>query len=109
MAMVEFAFAAPIFLTLVLTGLELSNLALAHLRVSQMAMTVADNAGRVTSGIDEANIIETFTGAQAIAEGLDFTANGRIVLSSLENNGNRLQQSATCMVTKHPLRSALRY
>ena len=87
MAMVEFAFAAPIFLTLVLTGLELSNLALAHLRVSQMAMTVADNAGRVTSGIDEANIIETFTGAQAIAEGLDFTTNGRIVLSSLENNG----------------------
>ncbi len=86
-AMVEFAFVAPIFLTLVLTGLELSNLALAHLRVSQMAMTVADNAGRVTSGIDEANIHETFAGAQTIADGLDFAANGRIVLSSLENNG----------------------
>jgi len=52
LALTEFAFAAPIFLTLVLAGLELTNLALAHLRVSQMAMTVADNAGRVTSGID---------------------------------------------------------
>ena len=92
-AMVEFAFAAPIFLTLVLTGLELSNLAIAHLRVSQMAMTVADNAGRVTSGIDEANIIETFTGAQTIADGLDFAENGRVILSSLENNGKTGPQS----------------
>ena len=87
LALIEFAFAAPIFLTLVLTGLELSNLALAHMRVSQMAMTVADNAGRVTSGIDEANIYEVFAGAEVIADGLDFPANGRMVLSSLEDNG----------------------
>lgn len=87
LAMIEFAFVAPLFLTLVLTGLELSNLALAHLRVSQMAMTVADNAGRVTSGIDEANIYEVFTGAEVTAGGLDFEANGRMVLSSLEDNG----------------------
>lgn len=87
LAMIEFAFVAPLFLTLVLTGLELSNLALAHLRVSQMAMTVADNAGRVTSGIDEANIYEVFTGAEVTASGLDFEANGRMVLSSLEDNG----------------------
>ena len=87
LALTEFAFAAPIFLTLVLTGLELSNLALAHMRVSQMAMTVADNAGRVTSGIDEANVYEVFNGAEVIAGGLDFEPNGRLVLSSLEENG----------------------
>jgi hypothetical protein len=87
LALTEFAFAAPIFLTLVLTGLELSNLALAHLRVSQMAMTVADNAGRVTTGIDEANIYEVFTGAEFVGNSLDFEANGRVVLSSLEHNG----------------------
>ena len=86
-ALTEFAFAAPIFLTLVLTGLELTNLALAHLRLSQMAMTVADNAGRVTTGIDEANIYEVFAGAEAVANGLDFAAHGRMVLSSLEPNG----------------------
>ena len=85
--MIEFAFAAPIFLGLVLTGLELSNLALSHLRVSQMAMTVADNAGRVTSGIDEANIYEVFAGADYVGGGLKFEDNGRIVLSSLEHNG----------------------
>ena len=89
LALIEFAFAAPIFLTLVLTGLELSNLALAHLRVSQMAMTVADNAGRVSSGIDEANVYEVFAGAEVIAKGLDFAPNGRMVLSSLEDNGEK--------------------
>ena len=87
LAMMEFAFVAPIFATLIFTGLEITNLALAHMRVSQIAMTVADNAGRVTSGIDEANVHEVFSGADLIGEPLDFTNNGRIVLSSLEDNG----------------------
>ena len=87
LAYIEFAFAAPLFLTLVLTGLEITNLALAHLKVSQMAMTVADNAGRVQSGIDEANIHEVFAGADAVGGGLKFADHGRIILSSLEPNG----------------------
>lgn len=86
LALIEFAFAAPIFITLVLAGMELTNLAVAHLRVSHMAMTVADNAGRVTSGIDEANIEEVFAGADLIGQPLNFEANGRVVLSSLEEN-----------------------
>ena len=85
--LIEFAFATPLFLSLTLTGLELANLALSHMRVSQMAMTVADNAGRVTSGIDEANIQEVFEGAKVVAKGIDFEDNGRMVLSSLEENG----------------------
>jgi len=87
LAFIEFAFAAPIFITLVLAGMELTKLAVAHMRVSHMAMTVADNAGRVTSGIDEANIHEVFAGAELIGEPLDFIPNGRVVLSSLEENG----------------------
>lgn len=86
-AMIEFALAAPLFLTIVLAGLELTNLALAHLRVSQVAMTVADNAGRVTVGIDEAHIHEVFAGARVVASNLDFEDNGRVILSSLEDNG----------------------
>jgi Flp pilus assembly pilin Flp len=87
LAFVEFAFAAPILLFLILGGLELVNYALAHLRVNQIAMTVADNAGRVVTGIDEANVYEVFAGAGVIGEPLDFEANGRIVLSSLQDNG----------------------
>lgn len=88
-AFIEFAFAAPIFLTLVLAGLEISNLAIAHLRVSQIAMTVADNAGRVDGGIDEANIHEVFAGAGVVGQSLEFEGHGRVVLSALEDNGQR--------------------
>jgi len=87
LAMIEFAFVAPIFLTVVLVGLELTHLAMAHLTVSQMAMSVADNAGRVQSGIDEAHVHEVFAGAELIGESLDFEVHGRVVLSSVEENG----------------------
>ncbi|MCB2079453.1 MAG: pilus assembly protein [Novosphingobium sp.] len=72
---------------MILAGLELAHYARAHLKVSQMAMTVADNAGRIMTGIDEANIYEVFAGADVLASSLDFGPNGRIVLSSLEDNG----------------------
>jgi hypothetical protein len=87
LAFIEFAFAAPVLLLLILGGLELANYALAHLRVNQIAMTVADNAGRVTTGIDEANVHEVFAGAEVIGVPIDFEANGRVVLSSLQPNG----------------------
>ncbi len=87
LAFMEFAFVAPIFMVLILAGLEISNLAVSHLRVSQMAMTVADNAGRVDAGIDEANIHEVFAGAEIVGSALDFEERGRVVLSSLEDNG----------------------
>ncbi len=86
-ALVEFAFSLPILLGLIFGGLETANYALAHLRVSQIAMTVADNAGRVDTTIDEANIYEVFAGAGLVGESLDFMANGRVVLSSLQPNG----------------------
>ncbi|MGP1353309.1 MAG: TadE/TadG family type IV pilus assembly protein [Parasphingopyxis sp.] len=85
-ALVEFAFSLPIVLALVFGGLETANYALAHLRVSQIAMTVADNAGRVDTTMDEANVYEVFAGANLVGEALDFEQNGRIVLSSLQPN-----------------------
>jgi hypothetical protein len=85
-AFVEFAFAAPLLLFLVLGGLEVVNYAVAQLKVNQIAMTVADNAGRVTTGIDEANIYEVFAGAGVIGKSMDFEQHGRIVLSSLQDN-----------------------
>lgn len=86
-ALTEFALALPVLLTLILGGLETANFALAHLRVSQIAMTVADNAGRVDTAIDEANIYEVFSGAELVGDAIDFEQNGRLVLSSLEDNG----------------------
>ena len=85
-AFVEFAFIAPLLLFLILGGLEVVNYALAQLKVNQIAMTVADNAGRVTTGIDEANVYEVFAGANVICQSMDFQGKGRIVLSSLQDN-----------------------
>jgi hypothetical protein len=85
-AMIEFAFSLPILLALTFGGLETANFALTHLRVSQIAMTAADNAGRVDTTIDEAQIYEVFAGAQLVGESIDFETNGRIVLSSLQPN-----------------------
>jgi hypothetical protein len=72
---------------MLLGGLELTNLMLTHLRISQIALTVADNAGRVRTGIDESNIYEVFAGADLIGQDLDFANRGKVVLSSLEPNG----------------------
>ncbi|HQS69897.1 MAG: hypothetical protein B7Y36_13135 [Novosphingobium sp. 28-62-57] len=85
--MVEFAFALPIVMAILLAGLELVNFVFAHMRINQIAITVADNAGRVRSGIDESNIYEVFAGADLVGGNLDFVNNGRIILSSLEPNG----------------------
>jgi len=92
-ALTEFAFSLPILMSLLLAGLEVSNFALAHLRVNQIAMTVADNAGRVRTTMDESNVYEVFSGADVTGQSIDFTAHGRIVLSSLQDNGKTGSQA----------------
>lgn len=86
LAFVEFAMALPVLTTLSLAGLESANLALAHLRVSNIAMMSADNGSRVRDSIDESHIIELFTGTKLTGDSIDFRNNGRIVLSSIEQN-----------------------
>jgi hypothetical protein len=87
LAMIELALSLPILLLLTFGGLEIAQMAMTHLRVNQIAITVADNAGRVRTGIDESNIYEVFAGANLIGDAISFEDNGRIVLSSLEPNG----------------------
>ncbi len=87
-ALVEFAYSVPILLALGLGGLETANLAIAHMRVSQMTMLVADNASRVRGTIDEADISDIFTGAELSAKTLrNFKAQSKIFLTDLEPNG----------------------
>ena len=86
LAFVEFAMSLPVLVTLSLVGLETANLAMAHLRVSNIAMLTADNAGRVRDSIDEANVIELMMGAKMTGDSIRFKQNGRIILSSIEPN-----------------------
>ncbi|MEZ5681380.1 MAG: TadE/TadG family type IV pilus assembly protein [Erythrobacter sp.] len=88
-AMVEFALIAPVFAALLVGGLEVANLAITHMRVSEIANTVSDNAGRVATGMDEANVYEIFAGAGVIGSAINFEPKGRVVLSSLQENGKK--------------------
>lgn len=86
LAFVEFALSLPILTTLVLVGLETANLAMAHLRISNIAMLASDNASRVRDRIDEGDVIELLTGAKMTGDTISFRQHGRIILSSVEPN-----------------------
>ncbi|MET4897078.1 TadE/TadG family type IV pilus assembly protein [Sphingomonadaceae bacterium jetA1] len=87
-ALVEFAITAPVILLLGLGGIELSNFIVANMQISQIAMSVADNAGRVRTSIDEADITELMIGALKMGEPLGLSTHGRIILSDLEQRTN---------------------
>lgn len=91
LALLEFAFTLPILLAMSLTGAELTNYIITRMRVSQMALHLADNAARIGSGsqleakkITEADINDLFTGAQLQSGELDLRLNGRVILTDLE-------------------------
>lgn len=91
LAAVEFALTAPLVLTLFLAGAEVTNFAITKMRVSQVALHVADNASRIGTNsllsdvqISEAQINDLFIGAALQAGSLDLKQNARIILSSLE-------------------------
>lgn len=86
-SVVEFALALPVVMATAVGGLECANVALAHLRVSQIATTTADTAARVLTQMDETDIAEVFAGVDVMGNRIDFAANGRVVISDLEDNG----------------------
>lgn len=86
LALTEFAFSLPILLALSLYGFETANLAIAHLRISNIATLTADNAARVRDSIDEANVVELMTGSKMTGNSIRFAQNGRIMLTDFERH-----------------------
>lgn len=93
LALLEFALIFPVLLTLSLTGAELTSYTITKMQVSQLALMLADNAARMGSGsplaaktITELDINDLFIGANLQSGGLNLQANGRIILSSLEQD-----------------------
>jgi len=94
-AMLEFALTLPVVLTLVLTGAELTNYITTRMRMSQIALQLADNAARMGSGsmlssktISESDINDLLTGAGLQAGELNLYTNGRVIISDLEPTSN---------------------
>lgn len=85
-AMIEFALALPLVAMVTVSGLEIAWYAAANQKVNQIAAQAADNAARVKNTIDETDIIEIMTAARLNGENMDFTENGRVIISSIQLN-----------------------
>lgn len=90
-AAVEFALSLPLLLTAGLYGVETANLAVTHMRVSQIAMQIADDASRIgdqsalqNKKIYESDIDDLLFGGALQGGGLYLLADGRVIISSLE-------------------------
>ncbi|NJO14152.1 MAG: hypothetical protein HC870_03270 [Rhizobiales bacterium] len=98
-AMIEFAFTAPLVLGLGMLGTETAFLVLTHMQVSQIAMQTADNASRigatevlVARQVFERDINEVFVGSEKLGEDIEIFEKGRIILSSLQQNDDGGQE-----------------
>jgi Flp pilus assembly protein TadG len=75
LALVEFALSMPILMMLSVGFIELGRYVNAHTRVSQMALSVADNTGRVVQSIDVTDVDAAMIGARIAGESIDFAQN----------------------------------
>ncbi len=93
-ALTEFAFAAPLTLSMGMLGTETAYFAITHMQMSQIAMQVADNASRVGASelaaqvVTEQDINGTLVGAERLGENYDIFENGRVIISSLQVNAD---------------------
>lgn len=94
-AMLEFALSLPILLTMALTGAELTNYITTKMRISQIALHLADNAARMGDGsqlqaktISETDINDVLTGAGLQSGEMGLYTYGRVILSDLEPIAN---------------------
>jgi hypothetical protein len=93
-SVVEFALSLPFVITFGAMGVEVAYMASINMQVSQLALSVADNASRlgqtdnsaVAPTISEQNIDAIMFGAMKEGASFNFQQNGRIILSSLEKD-----------------------
>jgi hypothetical protein len=91
MAFVEFALALPFVLGISMAGIELTFYTIAKMRMSQLALHIADNGARIGTSTDttdpqisETNINDLLTGANLQSGSLQLFGRGRVIVSSLE-------------------------
>lgn len=90
-AVTELALTLPFLLGVGLMGLEVANRAVVQMKVSQLAIHVADHASRIgeqstleNRRVYESDLNDLLYGADMQASGLDLLKHGRIIISSLE-------------------------
>ena len=105
LALLEFAFSAPIVLSIGMYGIEVSNLALMNMRVSQSALNIADNASRLglttslnTQQLRESDINDLVSQIRQQTGGWNLTTRGRVTITSLEEkSGDQIMHWQRCV------------
>lgn len=91
-SLIEFGLVLPLLMVLGFYGAEIAYMASANMEVSQIALSVADNASRleqadnsaVTPTVTEADVNSVLQGAIQQGSRLNLLQNGRVILTSLE-------------------------
>jgi hypothetical protein len=97
---IEFALALPLLLTMGLFGAEMAMLAVTHMQVSQIALSLADNASRlgqtdnsgITPTIRDADVDAVIDGAIRQGDSINLREHGRVILSSVEYDSTKNRQ-----------------
>jgi Flp pilus assembly protein TadG len=92
-AYLEFALSLPLFALMTVGGIEISNYVTTKMRVSQVALMVADHVARIGTGstlvaktISEKQINDVLTGAGLQSGRLSLYTQGRVIISSVEED-----------------------
>lgn len=96
LAMIELAYGMPPLLFLGLGGIEMANLSVSRMRVSQLGAMVADNAARVGTApngqalkkVYEGDLNDIFEAVKIQGQPIDFVSRGRVIVSSLQQNAS---------------------
>ena len=85
-AAVEMALAFPILLLLSLTGFEMTRYIIIQQKVSKTVASMSDLVARLPS-VSESQITNIFTVTDDLMSPYTFTTNGRVIISSISNDG----------------------
>lgn len=85
-AAAEFAIMFPVLLLLLLGGFEISRFLLIHQKADKVAYTVTDVVAQSTS-VTNAQLALVMSAAAQIMQPFTFGANGRVIVSSVYQNG----------------------
>ena len=80
--MIEFAFAMPMLITLMLGGVELGRYALLHQKLDRTAMTVSDLVARVTS-VTPTDLDTVLNAADLVMAPFEFSNKGVVIISAV--------------------------
>lgn len=84
-AFIEFAYTLPLLCAVTVAGLEMCNLALAHLKTQRLANMIADMVAQrsgSSGGLNELQLNDIFQSAERTANPFDFKKHGRVVITA---------------------------